>query len=145
MEPSLRSNDRVVFENLNEDVMSEFTSTMVLFNASDWEDNIDYNTSAVFDVLSSSDQYLNLSSDVTFHKAMNLKGEISKLSMSIRSCNVSSEPFSMLEIDKPSFSKWEEVCSTFKSVMNPEELEHFEAKISSDYTLRSGGVSRGFY
>ena len=61
--------------------------------------------------------------------------------MSIGSCNVSSEPWSVFDIDKPSFSKWEEVESTIKLVLNPEKLEHGEAKASSTQASRSRGVS----
>ena len=44
---------------------------------------------------------------------------MSKLSASIGSCNVSSDPFSVFDIDKPSFSKWEEVEFALKSILNP--------------------------
>ena len=50
----------------------------------------------------------------------------------------------MLDIDKPSFSKWEEVESTLKLVLNPEELKHVEAKVSSAQVSRSREVSKGF-
>ena len=91
-EPSLRSNDLVVFENENEDVMSELFSTMALVTTSDWEHNIDTNFSTVFAVPPYCDQYLNPSSYIVFCKAINLRGDISKISSHIGSCNVSSEP-----------------------------------------------------
>ena len=62
---------------------------------------------------------------------MSMRGDASKLSAFIGSCNVSSESCSVFDIDKPSFSKWEKVVSTLKSVLNPEELEHVEAKVLS--------------
>ena len=67
-------------------------------------------------------------------------GEISKLSASIGSCSISSAHFSVLKVDKPSGYKWEEVESALKSVLNPEELECFEEKISFTQASRSRGV-----
>ena len=75
---------------------------------------------------------------------MNMRGEISKLSASIKICNNSSEPFSVFGIDKPYVSKWEEVESTLKSVLNTEELEHIKAKVSSTHTSKSRGISKEF-
>ena len=72
-ELSIRSKDRVAFENDTEDVISELAYAMASVTANYWEDNIDSNVSAVFAVTSSSDQYLNPSSDVTFFKAINLR------------------------------------------------------------------------
>ena len=95
-------------------------------------------------MLPSFDQHLNPSSDVTFFKAIDLRGKISKLSPSVGSYKVSSGPFSLFEVDKTSFSKLEEVESTHKSVLNPEELEHVEAKVSSAQASRSRGVSKEF-
>ena len=40
-ELSRMSNDRVVFENENNDVMSELAFTIASVTATDWEDNID--------------------------------------------------------------------------------------------------------
>ena len=139
-EPSRRLNHQVVFEDEDDD----WASTMASVSASDWEANIDANVSTAFSVSPSVEQYSNPSSDVAFCKAINLRGEISKLSASIGSCNVSSEPCSVFDIDKPSFSKWEEVESTLKSVLNPEELECVEAKVSSAQASRSRGVSKEF-
>ena len=143
-EPSRRSNNRVVLENENDDVMSELASTMASVTTSDWKDNIDSNASTAFAMPPSSDHYLNPSSDVDFCKAINLRGEISKRSASIGICNVSSEPCSVLDIGKPSFSKWEEVQSSLELVLNPEELEYIEAKVSSAQASRSRGVSKEF-
>ena len=75
---------------------------------------------------------------------MDLRGQMSKLSLSIGSGNISSKPFSVFDIDKPSISKWEEVESAIKSVLNTEELECAEAKISSIQVSRSRGVSKEF-
>ena len=115
-EPSRRSNNQVVFENENEDTMYELASTMDSISVSDWEDNIDTHVSTLFDMQISSDQCLNLISDVTFCKSINEMGEISKLSMSIKSFNVSSEPCPVFDIDKTSFYKKEKVKSALKSV-----------------------------
>ena len=70
--------------------------------------------------------------------------EISNLVVPIRSCNVSSEPCSVFDVDKPSFSKWEEVELTLKLVLNPEELECAETKVPSAQAKRSRGVSKEF-
>ena len=56
----------MVFENGNEDVMSEFYSTMVSVPESYWEENIDTNVSTEFAVPRSSDQFLNPSSNVPY-------------------------------------------------------------------------------
>ena len=71
-------------------------------------------------------------------------GDISKLSESIGRCNVSSVPFSVLVIDKPSFTKWEEAYSTLKLVLNYEELSYVKAKVSSTQASRSRGASKEF-
>ena len=78
----------------------------------------------------SDDQRLNPSSDFAFCNTINIREDLSKLSSSIGSFNVSSEPFSVLYIYTPSFFKWDEVESTLKLVPNLEELEHVEAKVS---------------
>ena len=100
--------------------------------------------STEFSLPSSVEQHLSPSPDVAFCKAINMRGDISNLSAPIGSFNVSSEPYSVFDIDKPSFSKWEEVESTLKLVLNPEELEHVEAKVSSTQASRSRGVSKEF-
>ena len=64
--------------------------------------------------------------------------------MTIGSCSVSSEPCSVLDVDKTSFTKWEEVESTLKSILSPEYLEHVEAKLSYAQALRSRGFSKEF-
>ena len=83
----------------------DWASTMALVSASDWEANIDTNVFTEFSVPPSVDQCLNPSSDFAFCKAINLRGEMSKLSASIGSCNISSEPCSVFDVDKPSFYK----------------------------------------
>ena len=93
-------------------------ATMVSVSVSDCKANIDDNVSTAFSVSPSVEQCSSTSSDVAFCKAINMRGEISKLSSSIGSCNVSSEFCSLFDIDKHSFSKWEEVESTLKSVLN---------------------------
>ena len=75
---------------------------------------------------------------------MSMRGEISKLSESIRSLNTSSEPFSVINIYKPPLFKWEEIASVIHSFLNPEELEHVESTISSTQASRSMGVSKEF-
>ncbi len=50
----------------------------------------------------------------------------------------------MFDINKPSFSKWEEVESTLKLVLNPDELEYVESKVLSTQASRSRGVSKEF-
>ena len=42
------------------------------------------------------------------------------------------------------FFKWKENESTLKSVLNPEELEHFEANVSSTQVSRCRGISKEF-
>ena len=91
-EPSRRSNDRVIFENKNEDVMCKLSSTMTSVAESDWEDNINTNASASFAATPSSDKKLIPISNVAFCKATSLNGEIYKLSAHIGSCIVSSKP-----------------------------------------------------
>ena len=113
-EPSRRLNYQVVFED-EDDELTDLASTMASVSASDWEANIDANVSTAFSVPPSVEQCSNPSSDVAFCKAINLRGEISMLSASIGSCNVSSEPCLVFDIDKSSFSKWEEVESTYSS------------------------------
>ena len=89
-----------MFENDNKDTMSEFATTMSLVTTTEWKHSIDYNVYEAFPLQQSSDQHLNPSSDVDFWKAINLRGELYKLSAQIGSYNVSSEHCSMLYIDK---------------------------------------------
>ena len=84
-----------------EDEEYDWASTMASVSASDWESNIDANVSTAFSVPPSVEQCSNPSSDVVFCKAINLRGKISKLSASIGSYNVSSEPCSVFDISKP--------------------------------------------
>ena len=111
-------------------------STMASVSESGWEDNIDANVHAAFSVPPSVEQHSSPSSDVSFCKSMNLRGDLSKISASIGSCNVSSELCSVVDIEKPSFSKWEIFESTLKLVINPEELEHIEDKVSCTQVSR---------
>ena len=121
-ELSIRSKDRVAFENDTEDVISELAYAMASVTANDWEDNIDSNVSVAFSVPPSLDQNSNLSSDVAFSEAINLRGEMSILSVSFESFNVFSEHYSVLDIGKPSFSRCNEVEPTLELVLNLEEL-----------------------
>ena len=68
-EPSRRSNDRVVFENENEDEMSELDSTMASVTENYWEEKNDSKVPVAFTLSPSSDQYLNPSFDVSFCKS----------------------------------------------------------------------------
>ena len=101
---SRRLNHQVMFED-EDDEMTDLASTMASVSANDWESNIDSNVSTAFSVPLSIEQRLSPSSNVAFFKDINLREEISKISASIGSCNVSSETCSVFDIDKPSFSK----------------------------------------
>ena len=72
-----------------------------------------------------------------------MRGEISKLITSIGSRKISSEPCSMLDIEKPSLYKRKEVESALKLVLNPEELEHIEAKMSCTQASKYRGSLKG--
>ena len=98
--PSRTSNDRFVFENENEDTMSGLASTLTSVTKNSWEENIGFNLSLTFSVPLSNDQCLNSRSNVVFCKYINLRRQISMFIGSIGSCNVSSEPFSIIDIDK---------------------------------------------
>ena len=67
-EPSRGSNNLVVFENENEHLMSELSSTMASGTENDWEEKMHSNVSASFAVPPSSHQCLSLFSDVAFAK-----------------------------------------------------------------------------
>ena len=73
-----------------------------------------------------------------------MKGDISKLSASIGSCNILSMPCSVRDIEKPSVYNWEEVESVLKSFLNPEELEHIDDKILFAQVSRSSMLSKYF-
>ena len=132
---------QVVFEREDDD-MTELASTIASVTESDWEANIDANVSLAFNVTQSFENHSIPSSDVDFFNAMNLREDISKLSVSIGSYNVSYEPCSDFDIYKTSFSKWEQVESTFKSVLNPEEIEHVKSKVLSTQASRFRRVSK---
>ena len=66
------------------------------------------------------------------------------LGASIRSYNISPESCSLFDMESPSISKWEEVESTLKSVLSPDELKYVEAKVSSTQASRSRGVTKDF-
>ena len=142
-EPSRRTSHRVVFEDEDTD-MADLASTMASISTNDWEANVDSNLSSAFVVPTSDEQYNNPSSDVAFCKAINLRGEISKLGASIGSCNVAPQSSSLFDMESPSISKWEEVESTLKSVLSPDELKYVEAKVSSTQATRSKGVTKEF-
>ena len=82
---------KFVFEE-EDDGMTEMASAMTAVTASDWEENINANVSTEFDVTPCVDQHSRPSSDVTFYNSVIMKGDISKLSASIGSCNVYFEP-----------------------------------------------------
>lgn len=81
-EPSRRSKLQAVFDDDN-DEMSDLACAMATVVTTDFETNIDANISTAFVIPHSDEQYLNTSSDVTFCKAINMRGEISKFSSSI--------------------------------------------------------------
>ena len=72
--------------------MTDLASTIALVSASDLETNIGNNVSTAFAVVPSVEYHSSPSIDVTFFGAINLRGDISKLSASIGSFNVSSKP-----------------------------------------------------
>jgi len=88
-EPSQRLKYQVVFEEKDYE-MTDLAYDMASVSASDWEANIDANVAKAFAVSPSVDQHSSPSCDVAFCKATNLRGDISKRSASIGSCNVSS-------------------------------------------------------
>ena len=67
-------------------------STMVSVSGSDKEIKIDANVSASFSVPPSVEKNLSPSFYVAFCKTIKLRGEMSKLSTYVGSCNVSSKP-----------------------------------------------------
>ena len=142
-EPSRRTSHKVVFEDEDTD-LADLASAIASISTKDWEANVDSNISSAFGVPTSDEQYNNPSSDVAFCKAINLRGEISKLGASIGSCNVAPQSSSLFDMESPSISKWEEVESTLKSVLSPDELKYVEAKVSSTQASRSKGVTKEF-
>ena len=94
-----------MFENENEDALSELAYDMTSVVVNNWKDNIDSNVPEAFADPPSSNHHLRPSSYVTFCEAINLRGDISKISMSIRSFNVYSEHCSIFDSGKLSFSK----------------------------------------
>ena len=82
-----------------------------------------------------SDERLNPRSDVEFCEAINLRGDICKLSASIGSCKFSNEPWCVFDFDKPLFAKWEESYSTLKSVVNPEDLSYVHKHNQQNFHL----------
>ena len=72
--------------------MYKLSSTMASVTANYQEGKIDYDVCAECYVPQYSNQCLNHSSNVTFFKAINLRGDMSKLSSPILSGNVSYEP-----------------------------------------------------
>ena len=142
-EPSRTSSYQVVLKD-GDDEMIDLASGMASVSASDWEANIDNDVSTAFSVPPSVEQHSRPGSNVAFYKAMNMRGDISNFSASVGSFNFSSEPCSLFYIDKPSFSRWKEVECMLKSVINPKELEHVEAKALPAQASRSRGVSKEF-
>ena len=88
--------------------MSELAYAIASVSESDWEYKIDSNVSVAFSVLPSSDQCLNPSSDVAFCKSTCIRVGVSKFSTSVRNCKFSSNPFLVFDVNKDTFSKWEE-------------------------------------
>ena len=75
---------------------------------------------------------------------MRMRKEIYKLSETIGSFSVSSEPCSALDIEKSSFSKWREVEHALKLVLNTKQLDCVEDKVSFAQASRSRGASKKF-
>ena len=96
-----------MFEDEDDDA-ADLACSMASVSTSDWEPNIDANVSSAFDVTLPTEYHSRSSSYVSLFKAMNMSVDISKLSASIGSFNISSEPCSVFDIDKTSVSKWEE-------------------------------------
>ena len=142
-EPSRRTSHQVVFED-DDDDMVDLACAMANITTTDWETNVNSNISSAFAVSLPSKQYTSPSSDVAFCKSINLRGEISKVSASIGSCNVDDGPCPLFDMESPTISKWEEMESTLKSVLSPDELEYIEAKVSSTQASRSRGVTKDF-
>ena len=107
-ETSRRSTHQVVFED-EDNGMTELTSAMVSVISSDCEAIIDSNVFAVLNARPCVEQHSSPSSYVAFCNDVRMRGEAPKLSLSVGSCNVSSEPFLVLVIDEPLFAKWKEV------------------------------------
>ena len=89
-EPSRRSKYQVVFEDEDYNAF-DLAYSIASVSASYWEAKIDANVSTAFATLPSVEQCLRPSSDVAFCEAMSVRGETSKISASIGSCNIYSE------------------------------------------------------
>ena len=100
-EPSRRSIHQVAFKE-EYDEMTDLDYSLASVTASNWEAIIDDDESSVFAMPLSVEKYSIPSSNFAFYNDSNIRVEISKLSESIVSCNVSSEAFSVFDIDKPS-------------------------------------------
>ena len=130
-----RSNHHVVFDEDDNLELANVSHTA-------WESNIDMNLSAAFAVPPTVTEYNNPSSDVEFCNTLNMRAEISKVSASIGSCNISNEPCPLFDMSKPSISKWDAIEETLKQALDPEEIRYVEAKVASIQASRSRGVSK---
>ena len=103
-EPSWRSEHQIVFEQEDNDV-TDLNYSMLSVSICDWEANINTNVSSAFSVTLYIKKYSSPISDVAFCKAMHMRIETHKFSVSIGNCNNLYEPCAVFDIDKPSFYK----------------------------------------
>ena len=73
-DPHRRSNDLDVFENDNEESISELHSIAAPVTTNDQEDSIHFNVTEAFSVPPSSNRFLNPITDAAFCKTINLRG-----------------------------------------------------------------------
>ena len=99
-EHSRRSKHQFFFEEEDNDMLG-LDFSMASVSENDWEANTDNTISASFSVQLSVVNFPIPSSDVAFFNAINMRVEMCKFSTSIGSCDISYEPCSVLDIDKP--------------------------------------------
>ena len=137
-EMSRRTSHQTVFdENNSEDHIS---ISMASVKISDWDNSTDKSISSAF-VSPPFDTNEVTNHDSSFCNALNIRTEISKLSASIGSCNISNDTPEFDE-DNPKDSTLDDIEPLLKSYLSEDSIKVIKAKIAAVQASRPKGVSK---
>ena len=134
-EKNRRSSDPCIFQ---EDEVAPKLSAVSL---QQWESQVNANSSSAYAAPTIQSSINDQNADFT--NALNCRGETSKFTASIGSCDLSMKysPFLFYSINEPITTTWDNFEDSLKGVLDPSQIEFVWAQISAAEASEPKGVS----
>ena len=133
-----------MFPRVTPDDVSHLSLLMASVSVDNWEKNID---SKILSVFAADFNYPDMqhcdSYDTEFSRALELRGKVNKLSVSLSSTHTFDDN-SLFYFSQPIISHWDEFERILKMVIVAKEIEYVEAKLAVTHVSQATYVSKEF-